>query len=38
MEENVTNYMGIVIELGTRYGINFIFAILILIIGFWGFS
>ncbi|MBT5383359.1 MAG: mechanosensitive ion channel, partial [Kordiimonadaceae bacterium] len=35
MEENVTNYMGIVIELGTRYGINFIFAILILIIGFW---
>ena len=28
MEENVTNYMGIVIELGTRYGINFIFAIL----------
>ena len=35
MEENVTNHMGIVIELATRYGINFIFAILILIIGFW---
>ena len=35
MEENVTNYIDIVIELGSRYGINFIFAILILIIGFW---
>ncbi|MEZ5758975.1 MAG: mechanosensitive ion channel [Emcibacteraceae bacterium] len=35
MEESVTQYTDMIVELGTQYGLNIIFAILILIIGFW---
>lgn len=34
MEENVQQYTDMIVELGTQYGLNIIFAILILIIGF----
>ena len=33
MEESITQYKGMILELGTNYGLNIIFAILILIIG-----
>jgi len=35
MEENVNEYMDMIVELGTQYGLNIVFAILILIIGIW---
>ena len=35
MEEDVAKYMDMIVELGTQYGLNIVFAILILIIGFW---
>mgnify|MGYP000123769113 CR=1 FL=1 len=35
MEQDVTKYMDMIVELGTQYGLNIVFAILILIIGFW---
>lgn len=33
MEDNVSEYMDMAIELGTEYGLNIIFAVLILVIG-----
>lgn len=34
MEENAQQYMDMIVELGTQYGLNIIFAIIILIVGF----
>ena len=35
MQEATQEYMDMIVELGTQYGLNIVFAILILIIGFW---
>jgi len=34
MEENAQKYMDMAVELGTQYGLNIVFAVLILIVGF----
>ena len=36
MEEAATEYMDLIIELSTQYGLNIIFAVLTLIIRFYG--
>lgn len=35
MEEFITKYSEMIVELGTTYGLNIVFAILILLIGLW---